>query len=58
MGEPYVGGDFLDNPLDRGMYRAGFGTYLPPHSKEERVFWERLGRKVRKAATELDDIFE
>jgi hypothetical protein len=57
LGQPFVAGDFLDNPLEFGMYRAGFGPYLPPHSKEENIFWERLGRKVRKAATELDDIF-
>src|SRR5439155_4293509 len=41
LGKAYVTGDFLDNPLERGMYRAGFGTYLPPHSQEERIFWER-----------------
>jgi len=58
LGEGYVAGDFLDNPLERGMNRAGFGAYLPPHSAEEKVFWERLGRKVKKMATQLDDTFE
>jgi hypothetical protein len=55
---PYVMGDLLDNPLERGMYRAGFGGYLPPHSKEEQIYWERLGRKVRKICTTFDDILE
>jgi hypothetical protein len=58
FGQPYVAGEFLDNPLEFGMYRAGFGTYLPPHSCEEKIFWERLGRKVRTIATTIDDIFE
>jgi hypothetical protein len=58
LGQAYVAADFLDNPLELGMYRAGFGAYLPPHSADERIFWERLGRKIRKAATELDDMFE
>ena len=58
FGQPFVSGEFLDNPLEYGMYRAGFGAYLPPHSHEERIFWTRLGRKLRKASTELDDLFE
>jgi hypothetical protein len=58
LGEGYVAKDFLDNPLEFGMYRAGFGAYLPPHSAEEKIYWERLGRKVRKVCTELDDTFE
>jgi Flp pilus assembly secretin CpaC len=58
FGQPYVQGHFLDNPLEYGMYRAGFGTYLPPHSFEEKVFWERMGRRVKKVATEVDDAFK
>jgi hypothetical protein len=58
LGQPHVLGELLDSPLEFGMYRAGFGTYLPPHSPQERVFWERLGRKVRKACTEFDDAVE
>lgn len=58
LGQAYVAGEFLDNPLEYGMYRVGFGSYLPPHSHGERVFWERFGRKVRKVRTHLDDAFE
>jgi hypothetical protein len=58
LGEGYAAGDFLDNPLEFGMYRAGFGSYLPPHSAQEKIFWERLGRKVRKVVTELDDTLQ
>jgi Bacterial type II and III secretion system protein len=58
LSQPFVTGAFLDNPLEFGMHRAGFGTYLPPHSREEKVFWERLGRKCRDMCTTLDDIFE
>jgi hypothetical protein len=58
LGGPYVAGEFLDNPLELGMYRAGFGTYLPPTCPAERIYWERLGRKIRKVATSIDDTFE
>jgi type II secretory pathway component GspD/PulD (secretin) len=59
LGEAYVrSSDVLDNPLEEGVYRAGFGTYLPPYSCDEARFWERLGRKVRRAATVLDDATE
>src|SRR5205823_6874876 len=56
LGQPYVSGDLLDNPLEYGMYRAGFGAYLPPVCAEEGVFWERLGRRIRKVSTEVHDI--
>jgi hypothetical protein len=58
LGQNYVSGEFLDNPLEYGMYRVGFGSYLPPHSHGERVFWERYGRKIRKQRTHIDDAFE
>jgi len=58
LGGDYVRGELLDSPLEYGFYRAGFGTYLPPPSCQERVFWQRLGRKIRKAATEVDDALE
>lgn len=58
LGKAYVQGEFLDNPLEYGMYRVGFGTYLPPCTRGEGVFWERFGRKVRKAHTHVDDAFE
>jgi hypothetical protein len=58
LGQPYVAGELLDNPLECGMYRAGFGTYLPPHTCHERVFWQRFGRKVRKIKTHVDDAAE
>lgn len=58
LGQSYVAGEFLENPLEYGMYRVGFGSYLPPHSHGEQVFWERFGRKIRKVRTHLDDAFE
>ena len=58
LGQPYVAGEFLENPLEYGLYRAGFGAYLPPHSKGEQIFWERLGRKIRRACTTIDDAIE
>ena len=58
LGQPYVSGGLLDNPLEYGLYRAGFGTYLPPHSHDEDVFWERFGRKIRKIQTHIDDATE
>lgn len=58
LSQPHVAGELLDSPLEFGMHRIGFGTYLPPHTHNEQVFWERLGRKIRKAATHVDDAFE
>lgn len=58
LGQPYVAGEFLANPLELGMCRVGFGTYLPPHSSGECVFWERFGRKIRKIRTHVDDAAE
>jgi hypothetical protein len=58
LGYGYVAGEFLENPLEYGLQRAGIGGYLPPHSKAEQIFWERLGRKVRKVCTTVDDVFE
>ena len=55
LGQPYVDSEFLDNPLEVGMHRVGFGTYLPPHTHAERIFWERFGRKIHKIHTHLDD---
>jgi hypothetical protein len=55
LGQPYVDGEFLENPLEVGMYRVGFGTYLPPHSHGEQIFWEQYGRKVRKMHAHFDD---
>ena len=58
LGQPFVEGAYLDNPLEYGMYRAGFGSYLPPHSHQEKIFWERMGRRVKRVATEIDDALE
>jgi hypothetical protein len=58
LGADYVHGELLDNPLEIGMHRVGFGSYLPPCSHGEGVFWERLGRKIRKSHTHIDDAFE
>jgi hypothetical protein len=55
LANPYLNRDLMDNPLEFGMYRAGFGTYLPPHSHDEWVYWERFGRKIRRICTEVDD---
>ena len=53
-----VEGELLDNPLECGMYRAGFGTYLPPLRHGEEQYWIRHHRKLRKIATHIDDIKE
>lgn len=53
----YLHADVLENPLEVGIRRAGIGSYLPPRSPAERVYWERLGRKVRKSATAVHDTF-
>jgi Flp pilus assembly secretin CpaC len=58
LGAPYVEGQLLDNPLEFGLYRVGFGSYLPPHTPGEAVYWERFGRKVRKVHTHLHDMVE
>ena len=58
LSEHYVCGEFLDNPLEYGMYRAGFGTYLPPCSHEEKVYWEQFGRTMRRTCTEVGDAFK
>lgn len=52
----YVASDILCNPLELGMQRAGFGSYLPPRSHHEKIYWERLGRKVQKSCTVVEDI--
>lgn len=58
LSHPHVMGDLLDSPLEFGMYRAGFGSYLPPTNCQEDIFWERLGRTVRRASTECNDAFK
>ena len=56
LGQPFVQGALLDNPLEAAMHRIGFGTYLPPHSKNEQIYWEKFHRNVRKARTHLSDV--
>jgi type II secretory pathway component GspD/PulD (secretin) len=58
LSEGYVQGDLLDNPLEYGLYRAGFGAYLPPITRPEQLYWERFGRTLRKQATVFDDVFK
>ena len=58
LGKSYVDGEFLDNPLECGMYRVGFGNYLPPAHHSEQVYWNRFGRKLRNIATHADDIIK
>ena len=55
LGQPYVQRDVLDNPLEAAMHRIGFGTYLPPHSHDEQIYWENFHRNVRKVRTHLGD---
>jgi hypothetical protein len=58
LSRPYLRGNVLDNPLDCASYQVGQGSYLPPRSPDEALYWERHGRKVRKAMTECNDAFE
>jgi hypothetical protein len=58
LGQAYVDGPFLANPLEEAMQRTGFGPYLPPLCPAEERYWERFGRKIRTVATKLDDITE
>jgi hypothetical protein len=54
--QPFVAGGLLESPLEEGFFRVGFGTYLPPHTCGEGIYWERFGRDVRKACTHVDDV--
>ena len=58
LGQAYVDAGVLDNPLEIGMHRIGFGSYLPPHSHHEQLYWERFHRKIRRAHTHIDDALE
>jgi hypothetical protein len=58
LSQPFVEGELLDNPLEYGFFRVGFGTYLPPHTCGEKIYWERFGRDVRNACTHTDDILK
>lgn len=58
LSQPYVEGDLLDNPLEYGACRAGFGTYLPQATHNEKIFWERHARRIRKIETHLGDAFK
>lgn len=57
LGHDYVSGSLRENPLEAGMYRAGFGQYLPQAGLHEQEYWTRHGNKMRKVATEVDDLF-
>lgn len=58
LGQPYIEGELLDNPLECSMHRVGFGTFLPPVRHGEQIYWERHYRKLRKVATHIDDLRE
>jgi len=58
LGYGYVHGELRDNAMEIGMHRAGFGHYLPPSCPREDAFWMECGNKMRRVATEVDDIFE
>lgn len=52
----YLNKDVLCNPLEVGLQRAGIGSYLPPRSCDEQIFWEKVGRRVQKSSTAFHDI--
>ena len=56
LSRDYVDGPLLDNPLEIGMQRVGFGSYLPPARHHECLYWENVSRKRRKMATHADDL--
>ncbi len=58
LGKGYVDGEFLENPLECGMYQVGFGSYLPPIRRSECDFWERHGRKLRNVGTHVSDVLK
>ncbi|MBW3598955.1 MAG: hypothetical protein KY475_16990, partial [Planctomycetes bacterium] len=45
LAAPYVAAGTLDNPLEIGLYRAGFDAYLPPPTLDEQQYWQRFGRR-------------
>jgi hypothetical protein len=55
LAQPHLAGELLDTPLETGMYQEGFGSYLPPRSKQEQVYWEQNARRCRKMSTEIHD---
>lgn len=54
----YVHSSLSNNPLEVGMYRAGFRQYLPQACPKEDEFWQKYGSKMRKVATEADDFLK
>ena len=58
LAQGYVHGSLRDNPLEVGMHRAGFGQYLPQACPNEDEYWQKHGNKMRKVATEADDLFK
>jgi len=58
LAAPYVSAGTLENPLEVGLYRAGFGTYLPPPSCDEKQYWERCSRRVNRINTTAHDAFK
>lgn len=55
LGQGHVSGELLDSPLQTGMFRAGFSSYLPPSRAGEDLYWTRHGQRMRKVVTEVDD---
>lgn len=55
LAAPYVSGGTLDNPLEVGLHRAGFGTYLPPPTCEEEKYWEEYCRRINRIRTAAHD---
>lgn len=55
LAKPYVNAGTLDNPLEVGLQRAGFGNYLPPTSHQEDLYWAKRGRQVNRIRTEIHD---
>ena len=56
LSQGYCNSEVLCNPLEFGLQRSGVGSYLPPRSHRERIYWERLGRRVQRSSTDAHDI--
>ena len=58
MTSSYLQPNVLNNPLELGMQRAGFGSYLPPRTISEKTFWSRYCKGVQKAGLAAHDILK
>ena len=58
LGQSYVNGEVLENPLEIGLYRAGIGPYLPAYSEGEKLYWQKFHRKLRRVKTHIGETLE